>query len=368
MTSLLDYASARLSQLCEAANFGPGGEDVVRTFRELVTPWADRPRQRESRWTSEISDDNTPIEFSAAISDGGTDVRVLFEPQANEPTLAAYRDAALAMHERLEREFGAHLDRFRAVQDLFAPEDMLGPFAIWNSVVFRRGERPTFKTYFNPQARGPARASALVEEALRRLGLPRVWGSLRRAAASRGPHLDEIKYFALDLTDEPRARVKVYVRHHHASPEDLERACSDQVDFVEGEALDFARAVAGDRERLSARATFTCSAFVGASDERPMATTLYLPVCAYFPHDAAVTERVAGHLARRGLSAGAYRSLIEGYTNRPLDAGVGMQSWVALQRTYGKPRVTVYLATEASKVFAPGTVPAPTSRRFVEVG
>ena len=40
-----------------------------------------------------------------------------------------------------------------------------------------------------------------------------------------------------------------------------------------------------------------------------------------------------------------------------------MQSWIALRRYRGEPRLTVYLATEAGRVFPPGSVPAATLDR-----
>lgn len=362
--TLLDFTSVRLTRLCETAGLQEDAAGILGTFRELVSPWASqRIVGAPSQWASDISDDNTPIELSVAIAEARVDVRVLFEAQAADPTLSAYRRAALEFHERLEREFGADLGRYRKIVDLFAPEGMGGPFAIWNSAVFSRGAPTAFKSYFNPQAHGPSEASALVEAALGRLGFKNAWTTLSRTAARRGPHLDELKYFALDLADDRRARVKVYVRHHDATPDDLEAACSGQRDYVPGEGLAFTRAMRGGDERLSARATFTCSAFVEGDDERPSATTLYVPVCAYAETDAAVRERVLRYLVEQNIAPQAYDRIVRGYTNRPLEDGVGMQSWMALQRHGGQPRVTVYLATEASKVFAPGTVPAASPSR-----
>ena len=51
----------------------------------------------------------------------------------------------------------------------------------------------SFKAYFNPQARGPAHAPRLVEEALRRLHMPDAMAALRAGPLRRGPVLDEIK-------------------------------------------------------------------------------------------------------------------------------------------------------------------------------
>jgi DMATS type aromatic prenyltransferase len=361
--TLVDLAAERLSKLCAAARFGAHGDEVIRTFRSLVSPWADAPVNRRSTWVSEISDDNTPIEFSVAIADGKPEVRVLFEAQAEEPTLKAHRAAGIALNQRLEREFGADLGRFRLLQDLFLPEDLRGAFAVWSSVVFSPGRAPSFKAYFNPQAQGPGRAPALVEEALFRLGFRRAWGVLTRAALRRGPHLDEIKYFALDLTSERHARVKVYVHHHAATPDDLEVACGMADSYVPGEAREFTRAMRGGDQRLTLRAPFTCDSFVEELDDRPAATTLYVPICAYARDDDDARLRVRDYLVAQGSDPALYEAILRGFANRPLDAGVGMQSWVAHRRYEGRARLTVYLGTELNQVYAPGTVPAPTPDR-----
>src|SRR5690606_35049162 len=132
--------------------------------------------------------------------------------------------------------------------------------------------------------------------------------------------------------------------------------------YAPGEVSSFVRAMAGDRERLSRRATFTCSAFHEGSAE-PSATTVYVPVCAYSDHDAAAVERVGGYLETHGLDPAAYRELLSGYADRDLEEGVGMQSWAAFRRLSGA-RLTVYLATEARRVFPPGSVPAGTGDRL----
>jgi DMATS type aromatic prenyltransferase len=359
----MDYASARLGMLCRAAGFGDESEGVVHTFESLISPWGERSRAEGSEWPSEISDDNTPIEFSVAIAERGVDVRVLFEPQAERPVLRDYRAAGIAFQQRLEREFGASLERYRQIQDLFLPEDMHGPFAIWSSAVFSRGCAPAFKAYLNPQARGSEYAPELVQEGLERLGFSAAWENLRDTVLRRGRELDELKYFALDLTDDAETRVKVYVRHHCATAEDLECASSLAESYAEGETLDFVREMRGSGERLNERAPFTCSSFVGRAIERPVATTVYVPVCAYARDDAAVLERVRAYMRRQGFDSSLYESIVNGFANRPLAEGVGMQSWIALRRFGTSARMTVYLATEARRIHAPGTIPAPTPDR-----
>ena len=351
---LLNQVASRLSALCGglALDTAP----VVDTFRELVAPWTAGVM---TSWQSEISDDNTPIELSVSLDGNDAALRILFEPQAAEPTLQAYRAAGLALHDQLEAHYRADLDRFRRVTNLFLPERLQGRFAVWSSVVFAHGQRPAFKAYLNPNARGPGEASALVEEALGRLGLGHAWRNLSEATR-RGPHLDELKYFALDLAGGPHARVKVYVHHHGATPADLEAACAASGNHVEAQTLAFVRALRGGDEPMQTRAPFTCHAFNG---ERPTraTSTVYVPVCAYAHDDRVVAGRVIAYLHSVGVDAALYRRAVVETAPRPLEDGVGLQSWVALRRDAERTRLTVYIATEARHRHPPGSVPAPSA-------
>lgn len=358
---LMDYAAGRLAALCRAAGLAADADRIVATFRRLVSPWGARHRSESSGWSSEVSDDNTPIEFSAAIENERADVRVLFEPQGALPTIASYRMASLAFNERLASEFGADLGRLRQVQDLFLPSGMKGPFAAWCSAVFVASSPPSFKLYLNPQARGAGGARALVEAGLHRLGAGGAWPELESSVLARGHELDELKYFALDLSDGPQARIKVYVRHHDATAAQLERACAGARSYAAGEALDFVTAMSGGVELLRVRAPFTCSSFVADDLKRPIATTLYVPICAYVHDDAVAHQRFYDYLVQNGADPSLYDAIIRGFANRPLEAGVGMQSWIAFRRQGQSARFTVYLATEASHVHAPGDIPAPTA-------
>lgn len=355
-----DYAKERFCMLCEAAGFASETERVTEIFSRLIEPWAKQRIDHDIGWRSDIADDNTPIEFSVAISNNEVEVRALFEAQAQEATLSAFREAGLVYQERLEREFGASLERFRRVQDLFLPEDMQGEFAVWNSAVFPKHKAPQFKAYLNPQARGVENAHELVKEGLARLGLTKVWNKLEETVLQRGPHMDELKYFALDLNQGAESRVKVYVRHHDVSADDLEIAASAAENYVPGEAREFARAMTGDVPLLHSRAAFTCSSFVEGSTDRPRATTVYVPVCAYARDDARVLERVLRYLEDAGIDSSRYEAIVRGFANRPLQVGVGLQPWFAFRR-HGGVRITSYLASEAYHIHAPGTVPAATS-------
>lgn len=355
-----DYGAARFRTLCQGAGFGAKTEELLTTFHRLLTPWGNVPIGNQPHWLSNIGDDHSPIEFSVAFINQQPEVRVLMEVQGDSPTVQSQRIAGLAFNERLGREFGASLERLRLIQDLFLPEKIQGNFAIWNAVVFSQGREPSFKVYLNPQAQGSERAQALVEEALIRLGFPQVWSAFGRTVTRRGPQLDEIKYFALDLANSHRARVKIYVHHHYATPEELEIACSVANNYVPGEASKFALAMSGGNQLLSLRSPFTCPSFIEGNDERPEETTLYIPVCAYAHDDRVVSNRVHNYLMSHNLDSSLYNRILKSYATRALESGVGMQSWVSYRRQLGRPRLTVYLSTESYRVYPPGSIPAST--------
>src|SRR5882724_6698053 len=77
----VDRLARRLANLCDATGLSRESSRLAdQVFRELIVPWsrveafAQNPG---SSWTSEISDDNTPIEFSVTLSPMGSEVRVL---------------------------------------------------------------------------------------------------------------------------------------------------------------------------------------------------------------------------------------------------------------------------------------------------
>lgn len=350
--ALTDQVVDRIDSLC--GPLGLDAESIGSTFRDIVGPWIHSPLG----WSSEISDDHSPVELSVTL-DQKAALRVLFEPQGAEANLSHFREAGLLFHRQIESRNGADLRRFRAIEDLFLPKHPQGAFAVWSSIVFAADAPPQFKAYLNPNAQGPALAPSLVDEALRRFEIQPKLG----AATRRGPHLDELKYFALDLDAAKNARVKVYVHHHGATAADLEVACEGASNHAPGSVLEFARAMRGGDQAMLARAPFTCHAFTSASPSE-MVVTAYVPICAYAPHDAAAVERVSEYLGSLGLESDRYRAVVEAAARRPLDAATGLQSWIALRHAPGTPRLTVYLATEAARVYDAGSIPAPTPDPF----
>lgn len=331
-----------------------------------MQPWGTLPLGETGGWVSDIADDNSPIEFSLVFSESGPEVRMMIEALGG-PAMDDQRRAALALTAKLADRPGVALGRFWRLAELFLPQRFLGgKFALWHSFCFSANENPTFKVYFNPQARGAAMAQALAQQALQALDFPRAWPHLARIAAARGPELDELKYFALDLSDDPLARAKVYFLHHNATPEQLVAASCTAQNPDAADAYKFTSAITGGAARLAARPPYTCHSFVAQGMEqgvgqevtRPRETNLYIPACAYAMDDQALAVRVAEYMREQGMDAALYERVLSRFAHRPLASGIGIHSYVASSRRRGARRLTVYLSPELNRTFPRGSVPA----------
>jgi len=340
----------RLRALAETVGMTPRLAELEALFRRVLGKWGDLPVGAAPPWPSDVGDDHTPYEWSVAFGgDDGAELRLLVEPLGSPPSLVANRDRTIALLEQLESEGKITLGRFRAIQDLFLPDDARGVFSLWLAISASPRGPFDYKLYLNPECRGPALAPTLVEEALVRLGFDRAWGHVARSIARRGPVLDELKYFSLDLAASEGARVKVYSRHHRPTIEEMEEAARGAVGHRDGDIARFLEQLgAPSGTRLSGRPLATCLAFVAgaAEPDRPAAVTHYFPVNGYARNDAEVADRIGRVMQEAGLDDGLYRRALEAFAMRPLTDQIGLQSYVSLQRRRGRPRVTVYFAPE----------------------
>ena len=349
--SFWDCGAERLQALAEQIGFEASDVGVAEeVFRCLLAPWADLPVGATPRYASDISDDHTPFEFSLAIDGGRPELRFLVEAQASQPSLSANWEKAREVNTALEARYGISLDRLRAIESFYTPMDRSCRFGAWHAVCFRKGSKPDFKIYLNPQAQGKKHAFVIVAATMSRLGFDEAYSVLAERPE------DEIKYFSLDLAENAGARVKVYTAHHGAYSPDLEHALSYARDYVPGEATRFCRAMTGGDGPFGGRPVLTCLSFV---DGNPMPTTgtLHIPVRAYADNDLVARDRIIEYLDQE--SASVYSKALEAFANRPLGDGVGMQAYASLRQQSGARRVTVYLATELYDVAVPQSVPLP---------
>jgi DMATS type aromatic prenyltransferase len=355
--SFAEVFAERLSRLCQAVGQGEQARDAASVFRRMIEPWGERAIGDSPRWPSNIVDDHTPFELSISLGGRRSEVRILVEAQGETPTLRAQQTAGRALSERLQQDFGADLGRLRRVEDLFLPEDPSGDFAIWHAASFHSDAQIDTKAYLNLQARGRPLAPALAEEALVRLGMRRAWPSFAQIAARRGFDADELLYFSLDLSARPDARVKIYLRHHRAAAPDLEAALALAPQHEPGHATRMIRALGGSEGPFSTRALVSCFSYVEGDLERPSEATLYFPIGGYVAHDLEATARISAYLKEIGVSTSAYEAAVEAVARRPLDRGVGMQSYVSIRHEQGQPRLTMYFGPEAYSTQPPRTPP-----------
>jgi hypothetical protein len=163
----------------------------------------------------------------------------------------------------------------------------------------------------------------------------------------RGESLDVPKYFALDLEPSDDARVKLYLFHHDATAELLERASAQGRNHVPGYATSFLRAMT-PKAVLNNRPAATCFGFRGGAP-RAAEVNLYVPVCAHAPDDEQICGRVLSWLSACRLDPAPYLDALGTLARRSLTRDVGIHSYVASSYRDGEIRTTIYLSPELAR-------------------
>lgn len=337
-----ELCGTQLDKLWNAVHGRSAPPSVSRVLDVLVPPTLET-----SHWPSYVSDDHTPYELSLLLGGGEPEIRLMAEPLplTGPVTLTDTVRAAQRLRPSLE-VLGADFTRFDAVADLFLPPDPSGAFAVWYASSFTADGVPAFKAYFNPAARGRHDAPRLVEEALARLGVRGGWATVCRAM-NRGPELDELRFFSLDLARSASARVKVYGFHHQATYEVLSRAIA----AVPGADLNAVRRfcrtlLEGEGALVAERQPATCLAFVG-DDPLPKTGTVHVPIRSFAGDDATAHARVKRALGELGIAAAPFEAAALAMSQRPLDEGCGVVAWAAVRTGGAHPKANVYLAPKA---------------------
>ncbi|MBW4458354.1 MAG: hypothetical protein KME55_40400 [Nostoc indistinguendum CM1-VF10] len=361
MQTFKTFGAAKLSSLCNALNLRTETTLALQLLDIVIARWGDHTIGRVPLWNSDITDDHTPFEFSLAFDGKQPELRVLIEAQGNPTTLMSSWTAALDVNERLNWEFGVSLERFTRVKDLFEPHDPQAKFSLWHSFCLKPGAVPKFKVYLNPQAHGSHLASSLVKEALERLGFSRAWDFLSKVALCRREK-DQLIYFSLDLDKSLMARVKVYVAHKDATANDVEEVLAGAPEYIEGSGSMFCREMAKGERLFDARPLITCFAFTADNDAQPFSATLHLPIRCYADNDYTVMQRICHFLTPEDKKL--YKQAVMMFAGRPLETGVGLQTYASFKRQGGRQITTVYLSPEAYDVMAPDT---PTGKVLVQI-
>lgn len=332
---------------------------MTRVFGHLLGGSWVRRRIDGAAYACDVVDDGTPFELSLALGCGAQEVRMRVETAHDKPSLAGRWQAARSLGTVLRERHGANLARLDRVIDLFEPRSEHARFAMWYAVGFRPGRAPAWKVYLDLRARGRDNARAVLDEAVDRLGLAAELaaahpGAMREAGGRDA--LDEPVYLAIDLAAHGAAHAELYVRHHHATAADLARAICEAGGASADEIRAFCTAVLGHAGPYRARPPVSCRALIAGRG--PAGPALHAPIACYVRDDAEASGRVLRWLDRVGLDTMAYQRALAAFARRPLDAGVGMHSCVAFERDAGRPMLTVSLAPEAYRTFAPGELAA----------
>jgi DMATS type aromatic prenyltransferase len=348
----------KLTTLCHTVGLGHKVAQATEIFRNITTSWGEKAVGDISGWQSDVSDDFAPFEFSIALDPNQVELRVLVEAQGSNPSLQSNWQAGLALNQYLAEHYNVSLDRFKQIEDLFAPTLPEAKFSMWHAVCFYPDKEPAFKLYLNPQSQEKSRSAAIVEESLVRLGFTHAWPTLAETAAQRGPDKDEFVYFSLDLAADHKARVKVYLRHRDATPAELESALSAARNYEPGDAIEFCQAMAPAQTSFSQKSAITCFSLIEGDDAHPSSGTLYLPISNYATDDRVVCDRLDLYFIQHGLPVSVYQSMLQSLATRPLAAGIGMHSYTSLRREQQQRRVGVYINPEVNAVQPPKTIGA----------
>jgi DMATS type aromatic prenyltransferase len=343
----------KLTALCQSVGLGNQTAQIIEVFQGITASWGNKKVGDKSGWQSDVSDDCAPFEFSLALDADRVELRILIEAQGQAASLASNWQAGLELNQYLAKNYQVSLDRFNQIADLYTPTNAAAKFSMWHAVCFTADRAPSFKVYLNPQAHSRGRSAATIEESLVRLGFTHAWPTLAETAAQRGPDQDEFVYFSLDLAADDQARVKVYLRHHDATPTELEAALSAARNYVVGDAIEFCQAMAPEQTIFAAKPAISAFSWVTGDQATPSTGTLHLPISNYAINDQQVGDRLDLYFIQHGLPVAMYQSAIQALATRSLAAGVGMHSYTSLRREQQQRHVTLYLNPEANIVKPP---------------
>lgn len=345
--SIRDFGGQQLHALLHSVHLGDLANNAVELLSESLGPGGFRSLSKIPAWASGVADDNTPFEFSAAFTEGEpTTVRVLVEPTAFDASPVANMAAAVDVLESLARRYDLPLARFDAVRDLFLPAEPLGGFSLWFSLVFRKDTPPAIKVYLNPEVRGVSEAGPLVGEGLARLGYGAGHDTIIEHARRR-EGLDRYSFFALDLTDSPAGRVKVYVSHQDATADDAATAARGAHGVSADSVRDFCLMSGGQSGPYAERPLVSSYTFLPGDVDRPRGFSLYMPIRTYVNDDVEARERVLAVLDHHLVDPTPFEDALATIARRPLADGVGLIAHVSLRAGLPRPGVTVYLSSEA---------------------
>lgn len=343
-----NYGLNKILPLFRALELEEQGQKFLPIFDTMLADWGDQIIGTAPNWASEVAYDHTPMELSVAFN-GDPEIRLLIEPQGNPATLTSSWIAGCELNQSLANQFGASLERFDQIQDLFEPRNPNAGFSIFHAAGMSGTGTPEFKLYLNPFSQGFTQSETLLQTALERLGLTQAWSFLSRVVLKR-KNLDQAVFLSLDLADRSDARVKIYVAHKQPTVDYLESIMTVCPGYVSGDITQFCEALLGNVS-LDHRPFLSYFAFTSDNDTQPLNAALQLPLRDYAVNDAILKQRVMNFLPAPDRPI--YEAALAALVDRPLEAGVGLHSFASFTRHEGQVRTVLYFALEAYKVLAP---------------
>jgi DMATS type aromatic prenyltransferase len=338
--SLRQAGLTKLESLCDALTVTASQRRAaVQLFEEISFSWGDWAVGTTPLWSSDITDDGTPFEFSVAFESDRHELRMLFESQERPLTNRSSWDAGVAFGERLRTTNRADLTLFDRVSDLFAPATReAARFSLWHAAVLR-DEACLYKVYFNPELEGPARAAGRVDTALERLGLN---GARKFVSAcmAKAPYKTRLPYFSLDLEHPDAARAKVYLATESAAHAAAIVAETGSLD--PSACSDWLSSLVGQDDPKQRRPVLVCAVFRQGS--APPDVTVHIPIRCFTDNDAEAAERLTSVLSE--LDVARLRRAMEAVSGRAAETTQGVLTYASLRQTAAALRVTGYLAPQ----------------------
>jgi hypothetical protein len=293
---------------------------------ELLPSWSGEPIGPKPGRPSYVADDGFPAEMSVNWSGPDPELRVLFDTLGEDDA-----DFPVAAGETRYR------GRIHELFTTLAGRPSTAP--LWHSVAWRPPSRIVHKSYFGLYEWPLAHRYAAVGEAMDRLGLAPAWNDARRRVET-APGEREIEFFAVDVTDETDARVKVYYRSHGADLEEVNRIAAVALRHDAAGAAAAYRRLAGDRADAG-EAALSCLAFRSGADRAAESTT-YLRLPSLTTDDAEAVDRTAALLRAEGVDPRRFRTLAAALAPGPLEDSRGLLELVS-HRAAGRPGdITTY--------------------------
>jgi hypothetical protein len=333
----------RIENLARCFGMGDRAPELAVIFREMTDPWGEMAASRMP--LSDVSADGSPVELAADLDEDEPSVQFALEAMVPGGGPAEAAVAARRTMSRLVARYRVPVHQWRAVADIFLPDDPVGPHAAMYGVEVRRHGPPQFKVWFYASVAGPDGAPDVLARALAHLGARTVWPAVTRHAV-RGFRLDVPILLSLDLTTVPGARTKLYFRHYDTDADEMAALLADNPRFGRQEILRFCSIMTGGVDSFVAQPPVTCLSFTGRRDEAVPDATLYLPLWTSAPDDEVVRDRVHTLLETRDRSARQYDCALASVASRPPADGIGIHNYIGWRPERRRPRVKVYWSPE----------------------